>query len=479
MQTYKATITAVAGMLLWASAPASGATPWDEDYFPNVPLTTHEGESVHFFDLIKDKVVAINFIYTICPDTCPLETARMAKVQKLLKDRVGKDVFMYSITIDPDNDTPEVLAEYAKRFGAGPGWWFLTGKESDITQLRRKLGLYIEEIQDGSNNHNLNLIVGNQATGQWMKRSPFENPHILARELGSALHGWKEAPEVELAYEDAPEVRNISQGETLFRTRCSTCHTIGKGQEDLAAGLEGPDLLGVTRRRDRAWLERWIAEPDKMLEERDPIAMGLYAKYNNLPMPNMRLSKVDVEDLLGHISTETRRVQMQRARDRRALRATAVVASVTPSHAAPMDIGDMPSGTMATGGLPTGSGSSGDAVAIMNAWIREAHPDAPVNAGYMTLINVGSEDVTLVKVESPAFEKVEPHEMAMSDGLMKMRHLDAVVVPAGGQARFEPGGRHLMLIGPERHLREGQTVDLTLTFKSGKKQTISVKVTDQ
>ncbi|MCP3959484.1 MAG: SCO family protein, partial [bacterium] len=174
-------------LLLFVSAPAFGTTPWAEDYFPNVPLTTHEGESVRFFDLIKDKVVAINFIYTICPDSCPLETARMAKVQKLLGDRVGQDVFMYSITIDPENDTPEVLAKYAKRYRAQPGWWFLTGKESDVTLLRKKLGLYIEEIQDGSNNHNLNLIIGNQATGQWMKRSPFENPYILARELGSAL----------------------------------------------------------------------------------------------------------------------------------------------------------------------------------------------------------------------------------------------------------------------------------------------------
>ncbi|MEE8525678.1 MAG: copper chaperone PCu(A)C, partial [Thermoanaerobaculia bacterium] len=73
-------------------------------------------------------------------------------------------------------------------------------------------------------------------------------------------------------------------------------------------------------------------------------------------------------------------------------------------------------------------------VAIMNAWIREAHPDAPVNGGYMTLVNVGSEDVILVGLESPAFEKVELHEMAMVDGLMKMRELTEVVVPAGGMA---------------------------------------------
>ncbi len=462
MQRYQAILVTVVALSLAASVPAfgdasGGTTPWGADYFPNVPLTTHEGESVRFFDLIKGKVVAINFIYTICPDSCPLETARLAKVQKILGDRVGEDIFMYSITIDPDNDTPEVLAKYAERYRAQPGWWFLTGKESDITLLRKKLGLYIEEIQDGSNNHNLNLIIGNQATGQWMKRSPFENPYVLATQMGSWLSGWVRPPEANLDYADAPEVRNISQGEHLFRTRCVTCHTIGGGQEGLAPGLEGPDLLGVTKKRDREWLTRWIAAPDKMLEEKDPIAMGLYAKYNNLPMPNMRLSKVDVNDVLRYMSSESDRVRMQKARARLARRGTARAAARVADAPAP----------------------SGDAVAIMNAWIRQAPAGAPVNAGYMMLINVGAEDLTLVGLESPAFDKAELHEMALADGMMKMRELTEVVIPAGGQARFEPGGKHLMLKGPERHLEEGQTVELTLIFQSGRKQTVSVRVADK
>ncbi len=482
MRRYKASFMTVVTLLLAASAPAFGDTPWDADYFPNVPLITHEGESVRFFDLIKGKVVAINFIYTICPDSCPLETSRLAKVQKILGDRVGQDIFMYSITIDPENDTPEVLAKYAERYRAQPGWWFLTGKESDITLLRKKLGLYIEEIQDGSNNHNLNLIIGNQATGQWMKRSPFENPYVLATQMGSWLSGWKRPPEADLDYADAPKVRNISQGEHLFRTRCVTCHTIGDGQEGLAEGLEGPDLLGVTKKREREWLIRWIAEPDKMLEERDPIAMGLYAKYNNLPMPNMRLSKLDVTDLLRYIGSESNRVRMQGARARRAARRGASVAAAPAAGSPAVPAGGEHSGHQHSGGEHSGGDgeeTSGDSVAIMNAWIRQAHPDAAAAAGYMTLINVGAEDLTLVELESPAFETVELHEMTMADGMMKMRELTEVVVPAGGQARFEPGGKHLMLIGPERHLTAGETVDVTLTFRSGRKQTVSVKVADR
>lgn len=477
MQSFKAS---VAFLLLWASAPVFGSTPWDADYFPNVPLVTHEGKTVHFFDdLIKDKVVAINFIYTTCPDSCPLETARMAKVQKILGDRVGKDIFMYSITIDPETDTPEVLAKYAERYRAAPGWLFLTGKDSDITLLRQKLGLYIPEIQDGSNNHNLSLIIGNQATGKWLTRSPFENPYVLATQIGSWLTGWKAPSEEKLDYAEAPEVRQITQGEHLFRTRCATCHTIGAGQEGLAPGLAGPDLLGVTKRRDREWLTRWIAEPDKMLEEGDPVAMGLYAKYDEVPMPNMRLSGPDVGDVLGYLGSETRRIQMQRARERRRNR-SAVASADTSTSATAASSGSMMhadhSDHAGHSGV-AGPGGDGDAVAIMNAWIREAHPEATTNAGYMTLINVDSEDVTLVKVESPAFDKVEVHEMATVDGLMKMRKVAELTVPAGGQARLEPRGKHLMLMGPQRHLEEGEAVDLTLTFRSGKRQTISVRVT--
>ena len=85
--------------------------------------------------------------------------------------------------------------EYAKRFRVGPGWLFLTGQEADVLLLRKKLGLYIDEIQaEDSGDHNLSLIIGNQKTGRWMKRSPFENPHVLADQLGNWLTGWKAPP---------------------------------------------------------------------------------------------------------------------------------------------------------------------------------------------------------------------------------------------------------------------------------------------
>src|SRR5471030_375464 len=104
-----AALLAAAVAFMWIG-PAAAANRWGADYFPNVPLTTQDGTTVHFYDdLLKGKVVAINVIYTHCEDECPLETAKLVQVQRLLGDRVGKDVFFYSITIDPKRDTPKVM----------------------------------------------------------------------------------------------------------------------------------------------------------------------------------------------------------------------------------------------------------------------------------------------------------------------------------------------------------------------------------
>ena len=231
-----------------------GGEIWGADYFPNVPLTTHDGRTVRFFDdLIKDKVVAVNFIYTTCPDACPMETARLLEVQELVgADRMGRDVFFYSITIDPEYDTQPVLAKFVEDWQIGPGWSFLTGKEEDITLLRKKLGVYIEEIQsETSRDHNLSLVIGNQSTGRWMRRSPFENAHVLAKQIGGELHNWKMASTTKRDYAHAPKLRNISKGESLFRTRCAACHTIGDGDiVEPKARRIGPDLYKITEQRD-------------------------------------------------------------------------------------------------------------------------------------------------------------------------------------------------------------------------------------
>ncbi len=284
----------------------TGGDRWGANWFPNYELTNQDGKVMRFFDdCIKDRVVLISFIYTSCPDACPLETARIAQVQGILGDRVGQDVFFYSITIDPDNDTPEVLKEYAQRYQAGPGWQFLTGKESEIATLRMKLGLYRPGEEQSLQDHGLNIIIGNQSTGRWMRSGPFENPYVLARQIGDWLHNWKLPPTERLDYKDAPELRKISDGEALFRTRCSSCHAIGGANAALAK--LGPNLFGVTERRERQWLMRWIMEPDVMLAEKDPIAMPMFEAYNKVPMPNMRLTAQETERLMEYLRTESQR----------------------------------------------------------------------------------------------------------------------------------------------------------------------------
>src|SRR5471032_1480381 len=123
---------------------ASKASPFrqdGEDWFTNAELQTHEGKTVRFYDdLMKDKIVLINFMYTSCGEICPGMTQNLADVQKLLGDRVGRDIFMYSFTLRPDEDTPERLKAYAETFAVKPGWLFLTGGAADIELLRRRLG---------------------------------------------------------------------------------------------------------------------------------------------------------------------------------------------------------------------------------------------------------------------------------------------------------------------------------------------------
>src|SRR6185436_5658299 len=186
---------------LWLSALAfalSGAVDTaaqarrGAEYFSNTILTTQDGEQVRFYDdLLKGKIVAINLIYTTCQYACPLETARLSQVQRKLGDRMGKEVFFYSITIDPEQDTPAVLKEYGEKFQAGPGWKFLTGKKEDIDVISKRLGIYTPPDADNPAGHLPYLLVGNAVTGQWMRNSATDNAGFLARTINDWLTSWQ------------------------------------------------------------------------------------------------------------------------------------------------------------------------------------------------------------------------------------------------------------------------------------------------
>jgi protein SCO1/2 len=307
----KITITIAAAAALWLNPPASArvasgaAAPddgrWGADFFTNVTLTTHDGRQVRFYDdLIKGKIVAIDLIYTTCQYACPLETARLAQVQRLLGDRMGRDVFFYSITIDPEHDTPAVLNEYAEKYRAGPGWLFLTGAKTDIDMLSKKLGLYTEPDPRNPDGHVPYLLVGNQATGQWMRNSATDNPKFLARTIGEWLNSWQTPTKALKSYGAAP-LPAFNKGQYTFAYHCAACHTIGSGTPHI-----GPDLDGVTTRRPRDWLRRFIAAPDKMNAAGDPIALELRATYRQARMPNLALSDEDVSAVIDYLDEQSR-----------------------------------------------------------------------------------------------------------------------------------------------------------------------------
>ena len=276
---------------------------WGANYFPNVILTTHDGQKVRFYDdLIKGKIVAIDLIYTTCKYACPLETARLAQVQKLLGDRVGRDIFFYSITIDPENDTPEVLKAYAEKFHAGPGWTFLTGKQEDIDLISKKLGLYTEPDPANKDGHTPSLVVGNETTGQWMRNSATDNAGFLARTIGDWMNSWQNARTIKPNIEASAPL-HFERGQYEFASHCAPCHTIGQGDKI------GPDLLGVTATRDRAWLARFIMEPDRVIDAKDPIATELLAKYKQVRMPRLGLTAADAQDLIAYLEAQTTAVR--------------------------------------------------------------------------------------------------------------------------------------------------------------------------
>lgn len=289
--------SSLAGVLvLFLSAVAA-----DSYHFPNVELITQDGKKVHFYDdLIKGKIVALDLIYTNCEYACPLETARMAQVQKKLGNRVGSDIFFYSISIDPQHDTPEVLKAYMEKFHVGPGWTFLTGKKEDIDFLSKRLGLYSDPSinKDG---HLPHLLIGNEATGQWMRGSALDNPSFQARMIGDFLDNFKHADlkQQPASVTDGRPIENFDKGKYLFGRQCIACHTIGHGD------LIGPDLLGVTRVRTRDWLLHMIQKPDELLDGKDPIATVLLKKYKGVRMPNTFVGDLDAQYILSYIEAQT------------------------------------------------------------------------------------------------------------------------------------------------------------------------------
>ncbi len=152
-------------------------------HLPNVELITQDSTKVRFYDdLVKDKRVVIQFMFARCKDICPVITHHLADVQRMLKGRVGRDIFFYSITLSPEEDSPRDLKAYATKHGVGPGWMFLTGKPDDILLLRKSLGFFYDDPKEDAdrNNHSGMVVVGTEPLMRWAMCEGGANPEWIA-----------------------------------------------------------------------------------------------------------------------------------------------------------------------------------------------------------------------------------------------------------------------------------------------------------
>ena len=154
--------------------------------FPNVMLYTHEGRRKLFYDdLIKGKLVVINMMYAQCDGVCPKSTMNLQHVHNALGDRIGRDIFMYSITLKPEHDTPAVLKEYVEERGIKPGWLFLTGKAADIEVLRRRLGFYDADprVDADRAQHTGMVRIGNEPYDRWHMTPALGDPQPIVEAI--------------------------------------------------------------------------------------------------------------------------------------------------------------------------------------------------------------------------------------------------------------------------------------------------------
>lgn len=167
------------------AAPAPAAENPAHKYFGDIPLVDQDGREMRFYsDLIQGKVVVIDVMFTACTGACPVMSGTFAKIQDRLGDRLGKDVHLISLSVDPVNDTPAKLKEYAARFKARPGWYFLTGSKENVDAALRKLGQYVENREG----HQNLFLIGNDTTGLWKKAFGLAKPEEIFPIVDSVLN---------------------------------------------------------------------------------------------------------------------------------------------------------------------------------------------------------------------------------------------------------------------------------------------------
>jgi protein SCO1/2 len=169
-----------AGSIYAQDQPAPVALP-----VPDIEVVNQDGRHVRFnSQVVEGRIAIVTGFFTNCSSMCPFTQEKLAQVAKLLGPRLGKDVVIVSVSVDPENDTPARMKDWAEKFHTGPGWTLLSGNRAEVDTLMKSLGLFVELRQ----RHQSALMIGNAATG-WVRISswtPSEKLARLAETLSSA-----------------------------------------------------------------------------------------------------------------------------------------------------------------------------------------------------------------------------------------------------------------------------------------------------
>ena len=179
--------TAILALLLIALPLSASDLPTaGRNYFTDVELTNQNGEKVRLYsDLIAGKTVVINSFFSTCVGICPIMAATFTSIQNKLGDRLGRDVILISITVDPETDSPARLRDYAKSMSAKPGWYFVTGKKENVEAALAKLGLRAASKEE----HTSVMIIGNEPQGVWKKAFGLANSDDIVKMVEDVAAG--------------------------------------------------------------------------------------------------------------------------------------------------------------------------------------------------------------------------------------------------------------------------------------------------
>ncbi|HSY48067.1 MAG TPA: SCO family protein [Thermoanaerobaculia bacterium] len=160
-------------------------------HFPNVPLYTHEGKRVMFYDdLVKGRIVTMNFFFAKCDEICPMVMANLARVQTRLAADLNKRLFMYSLTLKPEEDTVDAIREFREMHHARPGWTFLTGKPQDLERVRKGIGFsYPNPVVDKDKTQHIgNVRYGNEPLMLWAACPGMAHADFIAESVSWMIH---------------------------------------------------------------------------------------------------------------------------------------------------------------------------------------------------------------------------------------------------------------------------------------------------